>query len=211
MIMKRLMITLVAMMAIAVSAHAMSFSKARSHALYLTDKMGYELDLTDDQYNAVYEINLDYMISLNFESDLYGFYWTRRNNELKFVLSTYQYQRFLVTEYFYRPIGWQSKSFTFVIYRHYPKNRFYRNAPRVYDTYKGGNRQYHYSPYQGRTYSNDPNRNARQLPQAGSRWPQPDKKKSQAIRGARQQTISVPNQPQGTSRKAGDAHRGGRR
>ena len=122
-----------------------------------------------------------------------------------------EYQRFLITEYFYRPIGWQSKSFTFVIYRHYPKNRFYRNAPRVYDTYKGGNRQYHYSPYQGRTYSNDPNRNARQLPQAGSRWPQPDKKKSQAIRGARQQTISVPTQPQGTSRKAGDAHRSGRR
>lgn len=185
--MKRFVTTMVVLMTIVFSASAMSYSKARSEALYLTDKMGYELNLTDDQYNAVYEINLDYLMCVNTEADLYGYYWTRRNNELQYVLSAYQYQRFIGTGHFYRPVNWVSNSFSFVVYNHYPKSRFFLNAPRVYDTYKGGNRQYQHSPYQGRTYSNEPNRNVRPQPQPGSAGPLPQKSKGQAVKGARQE------------------------
>ena len=179
--MKRIMTTMLLMMTIVVTTGAMSYSKARSQALFLTDKMGYELNLTDDQYDAAYEINLDYLMSIYTPADLYGVYWDRRNYELQYVLSAYQYQRFLATEYFYRPVTWVSKSFSFTIYTHYAKNRYFRNAPRVYDTYKGGNRQYQYSPYQGRKYAGEPNRNIDHKPAT------PGKTKGEAIKGGRQQ------------------------
>ena len=61
--MKKFIIALVAMfMMTFTSASAMSYEQARQQALFLTDKMAYELNLTDDQYEAAYEVNLDYRI-----------------------------------------------------------------------------------------------------------------------------------------------------
>ena len=57
--MKKIIMTLVAMLTIAASGKAMSYEQARNEALFLTDKMAYELNLTDEQYEAAYEINLD--------------------------------------------------------------------------------------------------------------------------------------------------------
>ena len=57
--MKKLLFTLLTLLAFAYQAKAMSFEQARQQALFLTDKMAYELNLTDDQYEAAYEINLD--------------------------------------------------------------------------------------------------------------------------------------------------------
>ena len=37
--------------------------------------MAYELDLTDEQYEAVYEINLDFLLCLNNPEDLNGVCW----------------------------------------------------------------------------------------------------------------------------------------
>ena len=54
--------TLIAMLTMTVSTNAMSFEQARNEALFLTDKMAYELNLTDEQYEAAYEINLDYLM-----------------------------------------------------------------------------------------------------------------------------------------------------
>ena len=69
--MKRFIITL-AMTAVAwTGMNAMSYERAREEALYLTDKMAYELNLNDQQYNDAYEINLDYLMSLADERDLY--------------------------------------------------------------------------------------------------------------------------------------------
>ena len=57
--MKRMIIALVAMfMMTFTTASAMSYEQARQQALFLTDKMAYELNLTDDQYEAAYEVNL---------------------------------------------------------------------------------------------------------------------------------------------------------
>ena len=55
----RLMI-LAVMMVMTISANAMSYNAAKHEALFLSDKMAYELNLTAAQYEAVYEINTPY-------------------------------------------------------------------------------------------------------------------------------------------------------
>ena len=70
--MKRMIIALVAMfMMTFTTASAMSYEQARQQALFLTDKMAYELNLTEDQYEAAYEVNLDYLMSVDTYDELY--------------------------------------------------------------------------------------------------------------------------------------------
>ena len=83
--MKRLFITLTAAWALIMSAAAMSYTTARDQALFLTDKMAYELDLTGSQYNAAYEINLDYFLSVDRYYDIFGTAWSRRNTDMSYV------------------------------------------------------------------------------------------------------------------------------
>ena len=81
--MKKIM-TMSMMMTIAISATAMTYNQARNEALFLSDKMAYELGLTKSQYEAVYEINLDYLMSVNRQASLFGKYWTRRTSSSSF-------------------------------------------------------------------------------------------------------------------------------
>ena len=83
---KRLMI-LAMMMVMTISANAMSYNAAKNEALFLSDKMTYELNLTAAQYEAVYEINLDYLMSVDSRADVFGIWWDRRNADLHFVLN----------------------------------------------------------------------------------------------------------------------------
>jgi hypothetical protein len=136
--MKQLMI-LAVMMVMTISAKAISYEEAKDDALFLTDKMAYELSLTDEQYEAVYEINLDYLLCLNKSADLYGVYWERRNDDLRLVLSDWQYEKYLSIEYFYRPVKWESDAWVFLVYSHYARDLFYFTHPKVYGTYMGGN------------------------------------------------------------------------
>ena len=69
------MMILAMMMVMTISANAMSYNAAKNEALFLSDKMAYELNLTDAQYDAVYEINLDYMMSVNGRNDVFGTWW----------------------------------------------------------------------------------------------------------------------------------------
>lgn len=162
---------------IVASASAMNLSKARTEALFLSDKMAYVLNLTDDQYNAVYEINLDYILQVSSRDDVFGSYWQQRNTNLRYVLTDAQYATFLATEYFYRPLNWSGSQLVYVIHNKYPQNRYYRSAPRNYKTYSGGNRSYNHSAYQGRTYSKD-----RSVQPREQVTQQPTMKRSQAIR-----------------------------
>ena len=100
--MKKLLFTLLTLLAFAYQAKAMSFEQARQQALFLTDKMAYELNLTDDQYEAAYEINLDYLLSIDHDDDLYGIYWRRRNQDLSYILYDWQYRAYYQANYFYR-------------------------------------------------------------------------------------------------------------
>ena len=84
--MKKLFFALMMMLTATVSAHAMSYEQARNEALFLTDKMAYELNLTDEQYEAAYEINLDYLMGVTSRYDVYGTYWERRNLDLSYIL-----------------------------------------------------------------------------------------------------------------------------
>lgn len=128
------------MMVMTISANAMSYPAARSEALFLSDKMAYELNLTAAQYDAVYEINLDYMMSVNGRDDVFGLWWNRRNTDLKYVLTVWQYEKYMSKAYFYRPLTWNSGSWTFNVYRHYSnKGHYYMAHPKAYTSYKGGN------------------------------------------------------------------------
>lgn len=139
-IMKKMFTLAMMMMVMTVSANAMSYKAAKNEALFLSDKMAYELNLTDAQYDAVYEINLDYLMSVNGRNDAYGSWWKRRNTDLKYVLTAWQYEKFMDMNYFYRPLTWKSGSWTFNIYSHYSnKSHFYKARPKAYVSYKGGN------------------------------------------------------------------------
>ena len=81
------------MMVMTISANAMSYNAAKNEALFLSDKMAYELNLTAAQYEAVYEINLDYLMSLNGHGDVFGIWWDRRNSDLHFAVSTMHIQK----------------------------------------------------------------------------------------------------------------------
>ena len=128
-----------AMMTIALNANAMSFTQAQREALFLTDKMAYELNLTDEQYDACYEINLDYLMSVSTVDELYGTYWTRRNYDMGYVLFDWQLEAFRAASYFYRPLYWDAGCWHFVIYARYPRRTFfYFSHPTVYVSYRGG-------------------------------------------------------------------------
>lgn len=140
----------------AVAASAMSYSQAREQALFLTDKMAYELNLTDDQYEAAYEINLDYLLSVNSDDELYGDYWRWRNIDFSYVLLDWQYRMFCEAAYFYRPLYFSAGVWHFAIYARYPhRDYFYFHRPTVYMSYRGGHswRQNNGSSwYNGRTF-----------------------------------------------------------
>ena len=136
--MKKLMMMAI-LMVISVTAKALSYETARSEALFLSDKMAYELNLSPSQYEAIYEINLDYFMCVGSALDLYGDVWKQRNYEIQRILTRYQYENFLRLKYFYRPLGRRDGRWEFRIYRIYPnRGHFMMNRPRAYGNYRGG-------------------------------------------------------------------------
>ena len=101
-----------------------SYEQARNEALFLTDKMAYELNLTDEQYEAAYEINLDYLMGVTGRNDVFGTYWERRNLDLSYILLEWQWNAFVAATYFYRPLYWD-------------RDYFYFGRPHFYVTYHG--------------------------------------------------------------------------
>ena len=154
--MKKILLALMALLTLTTSAQAMSYEQARERALFLTDKMAYELNLTDDQYEAAYEVNLDYLMTVNTYDDLYGDYWRQRNIDLSYILLDWQYRSFCAASYFYRPIYWNAGCWHFGIYARYPhRTYFYFGRPHFYAVYRGGHSwrtNGGRSWYHGRTY-----------------------------------------------------------
>ena len=144
-VMKRLIISLILMFATWQAAFAMSYERAREEALYLTDKMAYELNLNDQQYNDAYEINLDYFLALDSEADLYADYLSYRLSDLRHILYDWQYNLLLAADYFIRPVYWRAGGWYFPIYAHYTVGHFYYSYPTVYYSYHGGHGRIHYN------------------------------------------------------------------
>jgi len=159
-----LMLTLVSL-----STMAMSRSKVRTHARYLTDRMAYELDFNPMQYDDCYEINYDFIYTVaNLMDDvIYGYYdaidlyyryLDYRNDDLRYIMTTSQYIRFLTKDYFYRPIYSTGRSWGFRIYTIYSnRSFFYYDAPTIFKSYRGGHSRTHYSTgfYVNRYKNND--------------------------------------------------------
>ena len=151
--MKRYVLTLLIVLAGTLSAKAISYNEARDRAWFLTDKMAYELNLTPDQYDRVYQVNLDYFMSIAYEADCYGVYWNYRDTDLRYILWDWQYRLYVTLDYFYRPIRWIRAAWHYPICDHYRYGYYYYERPRVYVSYHGCNwkRRGHndVSPYRG--------------------------------------------------------------
>ena len=151
--MKRYVLTLLIVLAGTLSAKAISYNEARDRAWFLTDKMAYELNLTPDQYDRVYQVNLDYFMSIAYEADCYGVYWNYRETDLRYILWDWQYRLYVTLDYFYRPIRWIRAAWHYPICDHYRYGYYYYERPRVYVSYHGCNwkRRGHndVSPYRG--------------------------------------------------------------
>ena len=146
--MKKIILSAMLSMAAWMGANAMSFERAQAEALYLTDKMAYELNLNDQQYNDAYEINLDYFLSIDSPSDLQGVYYHHRINDLRCILHDWQYSLLFATDYFLRPLVWRAGHWLFPVYAHDNRGFFYYSHPTVWVSYRGGHsRYYHHSGF----------------------------------------------------------------
>ena len=163
--MKRYLLTLLIVLAGTLSAKAISYNEARDRAWFLTDKMAYELNLTPDQYDRVYQVNLDYFMSIAYEADCYGVYWNYRDTDLRYILWDGQYRLYVTLDYFYRPIRWIRAAWHYPICDHYRYGYYYYERPRVYVSYHGCNwkRRGHndVSPYRGWRAERGPGMRAR--------------------------------------------------
>ena len=166
--MRRYILTLSAL-CIAVCTMAMSKSKLRTSARFLTDRMAYELDLTPRQYDDFYEINYDFLTEANLVMDdvmqgyrdaIYYYYLLldRRNEDASYVLTYYQYSKFQAADYFYRPIYSTGHRWGLRVYATYTNHKFfYYDAPTHYRTYRGehGRKYYSQGYYNGRYKGQD--------------------------------------------------------
>lgn len=134
--MKRILLTLTFVWAF-VSTYALSYERASQEALFLTDKMAYELDLTPDQYDRAYQINLDYLLSINTVHDIDGYYWQYRNADMRYILHSWQYNLYVTLDYFYRPIRWVRSAWYFPVFDYYRRGYYYFSRPTVFSRYRG--------------------------------------------------------------------------
>lgn len=131
------------------SARASSFGDIRVNARFLTDRMAFELNLNQSQYNDLFEINFDFLSGVDpyltgmacadaAALDAYYRYLDERNDDLRWVLSSSAYARFLAIEYFFRPIYALNNVCYLRVYKVYPnRDFFYFGRPVHYLTYRG--------------------------------------------------------------------------
>ena len=136
--MKNTIMIMVTLLAIATTTKAMTYAQAREQALFLTDKMAYELNLTEEQYEAAYEINFDYLMQIRGTGNVYAAPWRQRNIDLSYILYDWQYAAYEAASYFFRPVFWNNGYWHFSIYSHYPhRTHFYFPRPAAYVSYRG--------------------------------------------------------------------------
>lgn len=136
--MKRNIFLLAALLIMSLSAKAMSYDRATFEAKYLTDKMAYEMGFSSREYNKVYRINLDYFLSINHPDNLYTSRWHARNSAFRIFFSDRQWNLFIGTNYFYRPVSWHNGTYVYNVYTRYPRHDnglhrgYYKNRNRIH-------------------------------------------------------------------------------
>lgn len=170
--MKKLIVILFAIGLVSMSTTSMasmSRNQVRKETRFLTDKMAYELNLSTQQYNDTYEINYDFIYNIgdlmddvldgdDWASDQYYQYLDIRNDDLRWVLTDWQYRQFLDIDYFYRPVYATGSSWGFRVYISYNNPlQFYFGRPYNYNMYSGGHYRTHYNnvSYYSNRYDHD--------------------------------------------------------
>lgn len=154
----RLALMFVALAAIsAKSFAAMSLADIRREARFLSDRMGYELGLSNRQYEDVYEINFDFLYQVDevlddmvfgYDDaiDYYYYLLDVRNEDLMYVLRSSQYRKFVNRDYFFRPIHLVGSKWSMRIWSRYSdRNYYYYNTPVNYHYYNGAHNRIHFS------------------------------------------------------------------
>lgn len=136
--MKRTLVLSLVLFFASFAAKAMSYDEARQQAWFLTDKMAYELNLSPEQYDRAYEINLDYLMSLYSPADCMGPSWYYRDADLRCILYDWQYNLFRTLDYFFRPVVWERSRWYYPIASRYRYGYYYYDRPVVYVSYRGG-------------------------------------------------------------------------
>ena len=144
------------MLGVCISSMALSRSKIREYARFLSDRMAYELGLTTMQYNDIYEINYDFVDAVEDVLDdmVYGYDYAtdryyncldNRNEDISYVLSLTQYEMFLQSECFYRPFCIYDGAWAFRPYMVYTnRTYFYLGLPVGYHSYRGAHARIHF-------------------------------------------------------------------
>ncbi len=135
--MKRTLLSLIFILS-SLAASAINYEEARQQAWFLTDKMAYELNLTSEQYDRAYQINLDYLMSVNSPNDCSGYYWQYRDTDLRCILFDWQYNLYRTLDYFLRPVRWYQSRWYYPVFDHYRYGYYYFDRPNVYLSYTGG-------------------------------------------------------------------------
>ena len=141
---------------IVLPASASRLGDIRVNARFLTDRMAYELRLSNRQYNDVFEINYDFFYNVDpyidrmsygdpYALDMYYRFLDERNDDLRWVLSRRNYVRFMKLEHFFLPIYAVNRICYIRVYNIYPnRTHFYFGCPSHYYSYRGGHCRHHY-------------------------------------------------------------------
>lgn len=98
--MKRMILTMIMTAVMTTSISAQRISNTTIEARFLTDKMVDELGLNSWQREKAYQMNLNYLNSINSYKDIDAGIWKMRNQELKNILTVNQWNAYKSTSYF---------------------------------------------------------------------------------------------------------------
>ena len=150
----------------------------QENAWDLTDRMAYELNLSNSQIDAVYQINFNFFYDIdnimyyvvrgtNSYIRKYNKFLSMRDEDLSYVLSYSQYRSYQGLNYFYEPVGWERYSYNnsynyrwmlsiALVFTNY-RSHYYYSRPTCYTTYRGAYRRSNRntSYYSAYTYHND--------------------------------------------------------
>ena len=154
--MKRIVLMVAFCLCTVASFAMLSTTEVRNSARFMTDRMAYELRLSSMQITDVYEINFDFFDRVRYVADdlAAGYSYAideyyknldLRNDDLSYVLTRSQFERFMNRDYFYRPLYVNDRSCRLRIYAVYDDPTFfYFAAPLNFLTYVGIHSRVHY-------------------------------------------------------------------
>lgn len=131
-------------------ASASGLGDIRVNARFLTDKMAFELNLMPTQYDDLFEVNYDFLSSIDpyvgalarqdaYALERYYRYLDERNDDLRWILSNAEFIRFMGMDYFFRPVYIVGNNLCALrVYNRYPdRHVFYFDRPKHYHSYCG--------------------------------------------------------------------------